>query len=65
MYTAGIYYDLNSPNQPEFSAAEKANEKIEGKQDTSYNEDGLRTIFEIYTSLDMGEEDLMDLLLIF
>ena len=55
---AGMYtnIDLNSPNQPEFSAAEKANEKIEGKQDTSYNEDGLRTIFEIYTSLDIEED---------
>ena len=55
---AGMYIDidLSAPEQPEFSAAEKANEKIEGKQDTSYNEDGLRTVFEIYTSLDIEED---------
>ena len=48
--------DLPSPNQPEFSKAEQANEKIEGKQNTSYNEDGLRTIYEIYTYLEMEDE---------
>ena len=55
----GMYADIDlpTPNEPEFSAAEKANEKIEGKQSTSYNEDGLRTIYEIYTSLDI-EDDL-------
>ena len=53
----GMYsdVDLPSPNEPEFSEAAKANEKIEGKQNTSYNEDGLRTIFEVYTSLDFGD----------
>ena len=55
---AGMYsdVDLPSPNQPEFSKAEQANEKIEGKQDTSYNEDGLRTIYEVYTYLEMEDE---------
>ncbi len=55
---AGMYadVDLGSPNQPEFSKAEQANEKIEGKQNTSYNEDGLRTIYEIYTYLEMEDE---------
>ena len=53
----GMYADIDlpTPNEPEFSAAEKANEKIEGKQSTSYNEDGLRTIYEIYTSLDIED----------
>ena len=53
----GMYADIDlpTPNEPEFSASEKANEKIEGKQSTSYNEDGLRTIYEIYTSLDIED----------
>ena len=55
---AGMYSDIDlpSPNQPEFSKAEQANEKIEGKQNTSYNEDGLRTIYEVYTYLEMEDE---------
>ena len=54
---AGMYadVDLPTPDDPEYSAAEIANEKIEGKQNTSYNEDGLRTVFEIYTYLDFDE----------
>ena len=54
----GMYADIDlpTPNEPEFSAAEKANEKIEGKQSTSYNEDGLRTIYEIYTYLDIEDD---------
>jgi hypothetical protein len=55
---AGMYsdVDLGSPNQPEFSKAEQANEKIEGKQNTSYNEDGLRTIYEVYTYLEIEDD---------
>ena len=54
---AGMYaeVDLGSPDQIEFSKATVANDKIEGREDTSYNEDGLRTIFEIYTHLDFGD----------
>lgn len=54
---AGMYIDidLGSPDQIEFSKATEANDKIEGREDTSYNEDGLRTIFEIYTHLDFGD----------
>jgi hypothetical protein len=54
---AGMYteVDLGSPDQVEFSKATIANDKIEGREDTSYNEDGLRTIFEIYTHLDFGD----------
>ena len=39
--------------EPDYSAAEKANNKIEGRQETSYNEDGLRTVYEIYTIADI------------
>lgn len=54
---AGMYaeVDVGSPDQVEFSKATIANDKIEGREDTSYNEDGLRTIFEIYTHLDFGD----------
>lgn len=54
---AGMYaeVDIGSPDQVEFSRATVANDKIEGREDTSYNEDGLRTIFEIYTHLDFGD----------
>jgi hypothetical protein len=54
---AGMYIDveLGAPGDIEFSAASQANNKIEGREDTSYNEDGLRTIFECYTHLDFGD----------
>ena len=54
---AGMYIDvdLSSPMDPEFSKASKANDKIEGRKETTYNEDGLRTIFEVYTNLDFGD----------
>lgn len=52
-----IDMELTTPENPEFSKASRANDKIEGRTDTSYNEDGLRTIFEVYTHLDIeGEE---------
>jgi len=54
---SGMYIDvdLGMPTDPEYSRATKANDKIEGRTDTSYNEDGLRTIFEVYTYLDFGD----------
>ena len=53
---AGMYIDveLGAPGEVKFSKASEANNKIEGREDTSYNEDGLRTIFECYTHLDFG-----------
>jgi hypothetical protein len=54
---SGMYRDVDLvyPDDPEFSKSAIANEKIEGKQDLSYNLDGLRTIFEVYTYLDFGD----------
>ena len=54
---AGMYIDadLGAPMDPEFSKSSQANDKIEGRKDTAYNEDGLRTVFEIYTHLDFGD----------
>ena len=57
---AGMYIDvdLGYPDDPEFSKATIANDKIEGRVATSYNEDGLRTIFEVYTYLEFDDEQL-------
>jgi len=54
---SGMYrdVDLGAPEDPEFSKSTQANDKIEGRKDLSYNEDGLRTIFEVYTYLDFGD----------
>ena len=54
---SGMYIDvdLGVPDDPEYSKASQANDKIEGRKDLSYNEDGLRTMFEIYTYLDFGD----------
>ena len=53
----GMYRDVDvgGPGELEFSKSTEANDKIEGRTESSYNEDGLRTIFEIYTSLDFGD----------
>jgi len=57
---AGMYRDADLPSiaeMPEFSKASLANDKIEGRKETSYNEDGLRTVFEVYVHLDLEDED--------
>lgn len=54
---SGMYRDVDVgvADEPEYSKATQANDKIEGRKESSYNEDGLRTIFEIYTYLDFGD----------
>lgn len=54
---ADIYrdVDLPSPDDPEFSLASRANDKIEGRRSTSYNEDGLRAVYEVSTHMDLGD----------
>jgi hypothetical protein len=54
---SGMYMDVDigPPGEPEYSKATKANDKIEGREDDYYNEDGLRTVFEIYTHLDFED----------
>ena len=59
---SGMYRDVDIgpvSMEPDFSVAEKANNKIEGRNETSYNEDGLRTIYEIYTVADIEGDDLL------
>ncbi len=55
----GMYIDvdLGIPDEPDFSDASKANDRIEGREATSYNEDGLRTVFEISVCLDIEGQD--------
>jgi hypothetical protein len=59
---SGMYRDVDlgpANMEPETSIVEKANNKIEGRNETSYNEDGLRTVYEIYTIADIeGDEPL-------
>ena len=58
----GMYRDVDLTPvtlEPDFSLAEKANNKIEGRTETSYNEDGLRTIYEIYVTADIEGEDAL------
>jgi chaperonin GroES len=58
----GMYRDVDLAPvsmEPDFSKAEKANMKIEGRDESSYNEDGLRTVYEIYVFSDIeGDEAL-------
>ena len=56
---SGMYMDVDlmaSPLPPDESKAETANNKIEGRQNDSYNIDGLRTIYECYIIHDFDDE---------
>ena len=54
---SGMYIDvdLGAASDPEYSKSSQANDKIEGRKDSSYNEDGLRMIYEVYTYLDFED----------
>jgi hypothetical protein len=58
---SGMYreVDLGAPDDIDYSKATKANDKIEGREDNSYNEDGLRTVFEITTAADLEGDDFL------
>ena len=55
---AGMYIDVDVgvPQEIEYSKAAIANNKVEGRTETTYNEDGLRTVFEVSTFLDLEED---------
>ena len=56
---SGMYMDVDAvpPSMvPDQTAAARANDKIEGRDESAFNEDGLRTIYEIYTDLDVDDE---------
>ncbi|HET8730095.1 MAG TPA: hypothetical protein VFM34_03205, partial [Moraxellaceae bacterium] len=57
---SGMYVDADlapSGMEPEPTAPGAANDKIEGRESTSYNEDGLRTVYECYVMYDLGDSD--------
>jgi len=57
---SGMYrdVDLTPPGmEPEQSEAGKANDKIEGREQTSYNEDGLRIVYEVYVIAEIGDDE--------
>ena len=57
---SGMYRDVTiaPPGlEPERSVVDKANDKIEGRDESSYNEDGLRTVFEIYATTSLSDDD--------
>lgn len=53
----GMYREISlvAPQEPELTGPAKANNRIEGKEQNSYNEDGLRTVFEIACFLDFED----------
>jgi len=53
----GMYrdIDLTAASEPELTGPQKANNKIEGREQTSYNEDGLRVVYEISCYLDFED----------
>jgi len=60
---SGMYRDVDvvpASADPDFSDASKANDKIEGRSETSYNEDGLRTVYEIYAIASLEGQDADD-----
>ena len=59
---SGMYRDVDVGPvnmEPDYSVAEKANNKIEGRTETSYNEDGLRTIYEVYTIAAIEDDEAL------
>lgn len=56
----GMYRDVDIVAigmEPEQSAAAQANDKIEGREQSSYNEDGLRTVYEVYVQMEIDGAD--------
>lgn len=59
----GLYRDVfltQESQYPEESKTTKANDKIEGREEDGYNEDGLRAILEIYTWQEFTSDDVTD-----
>jgi hypothetical protein len=59
---SGLYRDVSDPivssSIPDQSASGEANDKIEGREEDGFNEDGLREIYEIYTYLEEGQDSV-------
>lgn len=58
---SGLYRDVfvsDLGQYPEESASAKANDKIEGREEDGYNEDGLRAVLEIYCWQEFEEDSV-------
>ena len=55
-----IDVDIVDVEDPAQSKAAKASDKIEGKKPSSYNEDGVREIYEIYTKVNFEDDSFAD-----
>ena len=56
---SGMYRDVDlapAGMEPEETASGTANDKIEGREANSYNEDGLRTVWEVYATAQIEED---------
>lgn len=59
----GLYIDssyVRASMSPEETKAEKANDKIEGRKDDAENVDGVRTVYHIYTWLELEGDGRTD-----
>jgi hypothetical protein len=60
--SSGLYRDtalIRATMDPEMTAAQKATNKIEGKSEND-NEDGLRRVYHVYTTLELEDDPLTD-----
>lgn len=58
---SGLYRDVFIPEKnstPDQTLSGKANDKIEGREEDGYNEDGLRAILEIYTWREIENDEI-------
>jgi len=58
---SGLYRDLNLNDVdvlPDQTDSARANDKIEGKEEEAYNEDGLRDVYEVYTWEELTGDEL-------
>lgn len=55
--SSGMYRDVDLPRtsgaEPEQSGAARASDKVEGRESTAYNEDGLRAVYECYVTAEI------------
>ncbi len=59
----GMYIDadLIAPSsEPDETGSERATNKIEGREATGFNEDGLRKVYECFTTIDLDFDDKAD-----
>ena len=55
VYREPLEYEIMN-DQPDFSKSSTANDNVEGREFT-YDDDGLRTVYEVYTSCQLGKDE--------